>query len=290
MLTKVISPLTGDTGSFVKDAAHFVQILEKQVAHDNNLMVSSDVKSLFTNVPVDEALLIIRNKLEHDETLKLRTFLSVESIMELLTLCLKTTYFSYEDHFYQQNDGAAMGSPISPVMANIYMEFFEQEAITSAQTKPDIWLRYVDDTFILWPHNRSELDTFLNHLNSVRPSIQLEIEDDRKLPFMDVQVTRDTESGTFQTAIYRKPTHTDRYLHFESYHSAHVKTGVIRTLLQHSRRICSSESAIVNETRHIRKVFGNNGYPTNFIRRAMNRTPPSPTEPPQEMVATMTIP
>jgi len=99
MLTKVISPLTGDTSSFVKDAAHFVQILEKQVARDNNLMVSFDVKSLFTSVPVDEALLIINNKLEHDETLELRTFLSVESIMELLTLCLKTTYFSYEDHF-----------------------------------------------------------------------------------------------------------------------------------------------------------------------------------------------
>ena len=112
MLTKVISPLTGDTSSFVKDAAHFVQILEKQVAHeknDNNLMVGFDVKSLFTNVLVDEALLVIKNKLEYDETLELRTSLSVESIMELLTLCLKTTYFSYEDHFYQQNDRAAMG-------------------------------------------------------------------------------------------------------------------------------------------------------------------------------------
>ena len=183
-------------------------------------MVSFDVKSLFTNVTVDEALLVIRDKLEHDETMELRTPLKVESIMEPLTLCLKTTYFSYGGEYYQQNDGAAMGSPISPVVANIYMEFLEQEALETAQTKPDIWLRYVDDTFVLWPHSRSDLDMFLDHLNSLRPSIQftMEIEDERKLPFLDVQVTRDAESGIFRTAVYRKPTRTDRYLHYESYH------------------------------------------------------------------------
>ena len=290
MLTKVISPLAGNTSYFVKDAAHFVQILEKEETHNDSIMVSFDVKSLFTNVPVDEALLVIRDKLEHDETMELRTPLKVESIMELLTLCLKTTYFSYGGEYYQQNDGAAMGSPISPVVANIYMEFLEQEALETAQTKPDIWLRYVDDTFVHWPHSRSDLDMFLDHLNSLCPSIQftMEIEDERKLPFLDVQVTRDAESGIFRTAVYRKPTHTDRYLHYESYHPAHVKTGVIRTLLQRSRRICNSEAASTKEMRHIQKVFGNNGYPTNFIRRAMN---PKPTlDSTQEVVATVTIP
>ena len=68
--------------------------------------------------------------------------------MELLTLCLETTYFSYGGEYYQQNDGAAMGSPISSVVANIYMKFLEQEALVTTPTKPDIWLRYVDDTLI----------------------------------------------------------------------------------------------------------------------------------------------
>ena len=103
------------------------------------------------------------------------------------------------------------------------MEFIEQKALETTPMKPDIWLRYVDDTFVLWPHSRSDLNSFLDHLNSLRPSIQftMEIEDKRKLPLLDVEVTRDAESGIFQMAVYRKPTHTDRYLHYESYHPAH---------------------------------------------------------------------
>ena len=114
----------------------------------------------------------------------------------------------------------------------------------------------------------------------------MDIEDKRKLPFLDVEVTRDAESDIFQTAVYCKP--TDRYLHCESYHPAHVKTEVICTLLQRSRHICNSDAAAAKETRHIQKVFGNNSYPTNFIRRAMN---PKPTmDSTQEVLATVTVP
>ena len=131
----VTALLVGHTDSFVEDSAHFVQFLE---GLEMSLMVSFDVKSLFTNVPVDEALQVIRIGLEDDDSLLSRTMLSVYSIIELLTLCLKTTYFSYEDSFYQQTDGAAMGSPLSPVVANIYMKFFEQKALELTYTKPDM--------------------------------------------------------------------------------------------------------------------------------------------------------
>ena len=82
----VTAPLVGHTDSFVKDSAHFVQILEGLKMSNNSLMVSFDIKSLFTNVPVDEALQVIRIGLEDDDLLVSRTMLSVDSIIELLTL------------------------------------------------------------------------------------------------------------------------------------------------------------------------------------------------------------
>ena len=144
MLTKVISPLNGDTSSFIKDAAHFHANPGKgrspQWQHHGQLWCKI---TFFNNVPVNKALLVIRDKLEHDKTVELRTSLKIESIMELLTLCLKTTYYLYGGEYYQQNNGAAMGSLISPVVANIYKEFLEQEALETIQTKPDKYIQGV---------------------------------------------------------------------------------------------------------------------------------------------------
>jgi hypothetical protein len=109
-------------------------------------LVSFEVVSLFTNAPVDEALRVVRNKLRNDNTLAERSVLQVEAIMELLEVYLRTTYFQVDDKFFQQKDGMAMGSSLSPIVSNIFMENFEKLALDSAQYKPSRWLRYVDDT------------------------------------------------------------------------------------------------------------------------------------------------
>jgi hypothetical protein len=80
--------------------------------------------------------------------------------MELLDVCLRTTYFQVNDRFCQQKDGMAMGSSISPIVSNIYMEHFEKLALDSAQNKPSLWLRYVDDTFVILPHGADGLQNF----------------------------------------------------------------------------------------------------------------------------------
>ena len=191
-LVPIISPLTGTTSSFVKNSAHFVDLIKNETITKEDLMVSFDVESLFTNVPVDEALNIIRNRLEKMPSLSDHTHHSIDCIMELLTICVKTTYFQKGTEFYQQKEGMPMGSPLSPIISNIYMEFFEELALETAKLQPSMWLRYVDDTFVVWPHGRDELDTFHKHLNSIRQTIKFtfEIEENKCIPFLDVLVKK----------------------------------------------------------------------------------------------------
>ena len=134
----------------------------------DEILVSFDVSSFFTNVPVDEAISIIRRILGEDRTLGDRTSLSLELIAELLGMCLKSTYFSYGGNFYEQKEGAAMGSPVSAVVANLYMEFFEELALETAPTRPRLWKRYVDDTFCIL--RKGSTEELLHHLNGVQSS------------------------------------------------------------------------------------------------------------------------
>ena len=101
-------------------------------------MVSFDVKELFTSVPIRPAIDTIKKLLEEDPELQKRTTLSVTNIIRLLEYCLTSTYFIFQDRFYEQQDGAAKGSPISPIVANLYMEKFEKIAISTAPHTPHL--------------------------------------------------------------------------------------------------------------------------------------------------------
>ena len=87
-----------------------------------------------------------------------------------------------------------MGSPVSAVIANLYMEEFEEQAIATATYKPKIWKRYVDDTFTVL--GKDYVDGFLQHLNSQQPTIRftMEIEKDNTIPFLDTSVSRDSNA------------------------------------------------------------------------------------------------
>ena len=104
----------------------------------------------------------------------------------LVRIYLKSTFFSFKRVLYEQVEGVAMGSPLSSVIANLFMEAFEKSAIESFPLKPEWWKRFVDDTNINLPHGNESLKEFLGHLNSRSEHIKftMEVEEDNQIPFL----------------------------------------------------------------------------------------------------------
>ena len=140
-LARILKPLVGSSPHHIKNTGDFIEHI-KDVTHQAiEITTSYDVSALFTSVPTDAAINIIQRRLELDQELHLRTTMKVEHITSLLEFALKTTYFQFQGSFYEQISGAAIGSPISPIVANLFMEDFEVKAINTAQNPPKMWKR-----------------------------------------------------------------------------------------------------------------------------------------------------
>ena len=122
---RIFRPLVGKFPHHIKNTGNFVQQVKGITLKPEECITSYHISALFTSVPIEPAINIIRRKLKLDQELHTRTTMKVEQITSLLEFYLKTTYFQFQGRFYQQLQGAAMGSPINPIVANLYMEDFE---------------------------------------------------------------------------------------------------------------------------------------------------------------------
>ena len=143
-----------------------------------------------------------------------------------------------------------MGSPISPIVQNLYMESFEARAINISQHPPLMWKRFVDDTFVVI--KAAHKQEFLEHINSIDHHIQFTSEDskpDGSMLFLDMMITP-KEDGRLSTTVYRKPTHTDLYLQWDNHHPISSNYSVAGTLHHRAKSIslalsCYSKKRII---------------------------------------------
>ena len=209
-----MSPVVGNTDYTVKNSCEFADFIRDKTLNACEELVSFDVVSLFTKIPVDLAVKVAEERLREDASLGQRTSLPVEDIIHLLSFCLKTTQFAYNGTYYQQVFGTAMGSPVSAVIANMVMEDVEQRALATSPLNPFSGNDVSMMLFLRYPENEAE--RLLSHLNSVESSIQftLEREKDRYKPFLDLNVSSWVQ-GNIETSVYRKPARIDKYLAFD---------------------------------------------------------------------------
>ena len=267
-LVPILSSLTRNNFT-ISNSYEFSQLLLGVEDCENVVMVSYDVESLFTNIPLRETIDICLNSLfnscEHVIGITRGYFKS------LLELSVLNSYFIFDDKFYVQQEGVGMGIPLGPTFANIFMCFHETKWLNDCPPdfRPILYKRYVDDSFVLF-RCRSHADKFFDFLNSRHPKMKftMEVEENGQLPFLDVNVKK--IAGKFQTSVYRKPTFTGLGTSFFSFVTAQLKKCSMKTLIHRAYHLCSSFESMHSEFNFIISFFRNNGFPVRMAEFNIN--------------------
>ena len=151
-------------------------------------MVSFDVKSLFTNVPLEYTIGLVLERIYNKG--ELVTNITRSEVKEML-LCTKNVHFSYNHDIYIQRDGVAMGSPLGPVLEGIFMVNLEMSLVPQLNVYINFWRRHVDDTITFV--KIGSVEYLLSVLNNFHPKIKFtyEMEVDSELAFSDILLHRD---------------------------------------------------------------------------------------------------
>ena len=206
-LTNLLAPL-GKSIYTITNTKEFVKYIQKQKVPDGYKMVSFDVVSLFANVPLEQTIEIIFKRIYINK--EITTNIPKQEMKELLFLCTKNVHFTFNNQIYIQLDGVLMGSPLGPVLANIFMLELETSIIPNLNDKIKLWKRFVDDTYCFAKSEHT--NNILLALNSFHQIIKftVEIEKDDAILFLDVLIIRKVRK--IETTVYRKKTCTDLYM------------------------------------------------------------------------------
>ena len=250
-----------------KDSFSFVsEVSQLNINQDNISMCSFDIKSLFTSLPIKESIQICVKELFNHGLAPIH--LNSKVFEELLTIACSGVEFSFNDVMFKQIDGISMGSPLGPIIANIFVGFHENRLIKDVS--PVYYKRYMDDTFAIFKNN-CQKDSFFEKLNDMHANLKFTMENsvDNKLAFLDVLVH--WKNKKIYTSIYRKTTFTGDYIPFNSYSPIKQKINLISCLTYRAIKICS-DGYLETELENVKNIFKDLGYPLDIIKSTIAKT------------------
>lgn len=257
MLSDILKQLLDDDIYNIKNSITLKQKLSNVTIESTEIMVSFDIVSLFTNIPVNLAIEIIN---EQWEKLSKITKFPKSLFFEMLKFCLiDGNYFVYKDVAYRQIFGMPMGNPLSTIIADIVTQRLLNTILAKLMYVPKVFVKYVDDIFAIIPKNAiSETQNLLNSFHS-RLKFTVEVENDSMIPYLDVKIIRNPD-GTISTDWYQKCISSNRIL---NYYSQHPHSQKLNTASNFVSRVLSLSSEKFHKKNKllITTILTENNYP-----------------------------
>ena len=264
---------TTDTFSFVSEL--------KNVNTNNKFMVSFDVNNLFTNIPLTESInLAVSYIKQNSPNLKL----SNEDLTKLFSFATAQTHFLFNGTTYDQKDGVSMGSPLAPVLANLFMGHHENIWLQNySKSKLSFYRRYFDDTFCLFNSEQDAL-SFFDFINKQHPNItfSMEKEVNNRLAFLDVLVDNASSSSPI-TSVYHKTSYTGLLTNFFSFSPHSYKVGLVKTLVDRAYKINNTWHGFHKDIESLVITLKKNFFPAKIIdpiiKHYLDKASATPTNP-----------
>ena len=267
-----LQPLAVKHSSYIKDTFHFLEKLKDIKPSDQSFLVTLDVESLYTNINNTEGLCAVEHMFQiHPDPKR-----SDKHISNLLKLCLENNDFEFNNEWFLQTSGTAMGKKFAPNYANLFLAKWEHEALAKCPKKPSCYFRFLDDIFIIWPHSKDDFNIFFQILNSHHKSINLKASlNKNEIHFLDVTIFKGqkfAKEGILDTKVYFKPTNSRQLLHKKSYHPKHTFKGIIKSQILRYYWICTNVGDFNQACTGLFQSLRQRGYSGRFLRTIKTQT------------------
>lgn len=212
-LIDIINHYTQFTAKFqIKNSINLIKEIENIKLPDNAKLISFDVSNLFPSIPIQETIILVEKLL----TLKNVNIIKKQEILDTLKTCLEQNYFEFDRTLYSSGEGLIMGNPLSPLLAEIFMDSLEDKISKHIFKKFIYWYGYVDDVLACFTGTDRQLTQFLEFINNIHPNIKFTIEKEinNSINFLDLTICRVKNKHEF--SIFHKPIYTHRY-HYKQY-------------------------------------------------------------------------
>ena len=242
--------------------------LKKFVFKPTDLLISYDVESLFTNVPLQETIEVVADYVYKSDN---KPPFNKQTFVELLKIATSGV-FLYKERLYKQVDGVTMGSPLGPTLANFCLAHHENKLLEKTNSKPNLYVRYVDDIFCVF-HERHAAMKFFEELNQMHHCLKFTFElGPTVLPFLDTSIDiTDDIGGKFRSYVYRKASNTGLLLNFHAVCPFNWKVGLVYCMINRAYMICNEWSLFSKEIDYLKNMFSSNGYPKSMIDKYVNQ-------------------
>ena len=241
-----------------------VDKIKEMTLGDDEVIVSFDVSSLYTNVPVDEAIHEAANLL-YSGNLD-RPPVDKETFIKLLELSCKDVVMLTHDGYYRQTDGLAMGAKPAPPLANIWLSKYEPEIRDSAR----LFERYMDD--VIRDIKIAAIESTLHRINQLHPQLKftIERENDGRLPFLDMEIIH--VGNRLSSTWYVKPTDTGLIMNYYALAPKRYKKSVVQSFVHRIHRCCSSKENMMLSLERAKETLEKNQYPSSFFNPIIQET------------------